>query len=70
MFIEGVVSGWEMVRSGVPQGSMLGSVLFVVFIGDIDVNIRSAVLKFADDTKLSGQGWSRGGQGDIEQGSN
>ena len=37
MLIEGVVSGWEMVRSGVPQSS----VLFVVFIDDIDVNIHS-----------------------------
>ena len=52
VLIEGVVSGWEMVRSGVPQGSVLGPVLFVVFIDDIDENIRSIVLKFADDTKV------------------
>ena len=52
MLIEGVVSGWEMVRSRVPQGSVLGPVPFVVFIDDIDENICSTVLKFADDTKV------------------
>ena len=52
VLIEGIMSGWEMVLSGVPQGSVLGPVLFVVFIDDIDVNICSIVLKFADDTKL------------------
>ena len=43
--------------------------LFVVFIDDIDVNIRSTVPTFPDDTKLGGQGWNRGGQVSIEKGS-
>ena len=52
VLIEGVVSGWEMVRSEVPQGSVLGPVRYVVFIDDIEENIHSTELKFADNTKV------------------
>ena len=38
--------------SGVPQGSVLGPLLFVVYINDIDEQIVSKILKFADDTKI------------------
>jgi len=40
------------VLSGVPQGSILGPLLFVVYINDIDEQIVSKILKFADDTKI------------------
>ena len=50
--VEGEVSKWKLVLSGVPQGSVLRPLLFLIYINDLDDNITSNVLIFADDTKV------------------
>ena len=52
MCLDGVCSSWTKVGSGVPQGSVLGPILFLIYISDLDSLISGKVLKFADDTKL------------------
>ena len=52
MILDGGASDPVLVLSGVPQGSVLGPVLFHIFINDLLDNIRSSVRLFADDCVL------------------
>ena len=50
--VNGRASSWAPVTSGIPQGSILGPILFVLFINDLPDCVSSDSLLFADDTKI------------------
>ena len=52
VILDGEISNWKFVLSGVPQRSVLGPILFLIYINDLEHNISSKVLIFGDDAKV------------------
>jgi len=50
--LNGNSSGWMEVASGVPQGSVLGPLLLMLYINDMTDGLQSTLEMFADDSKL------------------
>ena len=52
VILNGKTSSWQPVLAGVPQGSILGPLLFLVYINDLPDELKSNAKLFADDTSL------------------
>ena len=50
--VNGIFSNIASVKSGVPQGSVLGPILFILYINDLPDVVQSNVYLFAEDTKM------------------
>ena len=50
--LNGSSADYSLVNSGIPQGSVLGPLLFLIYIDDLENNIKSNVKFFGDDTML------------------
>ena len=50
--LPGTALSWTFLKAGIPLGSILGPLLFLLYINDIVENIHSSIRLFADDTSL------------------
>ena len=64
--INGERSGWAEVTSGVPHGSVLGPLIFVLYINDLPDTINSTMYLFADDTKIYKEIKNTGDQAELQ----
>ena len=53
VFVNGVYSFKKFISAGVPQGCVLGPLLFLIYINDISYDLTGMARLFADDTSLS-----------------
>ena len=52
MVLNGKFSSWTNVETGVPQGSILGPLFYLIYINDLSDNLKTNPKLFADDTSL------------------
>jgi len=52
VIVDGSASVWVLVKSGVPQGTVLGPLMFLIYINDFGDNMSSSLQLFADDCIL------------------
>lgn len=64
--VQGAKSQWSQVLSGIPQGSVLGPTLFIIFVNDLPAQLHGSVKLFADDTKVYSRVRQPEGQSSVQ----